>query len=459
MPEITMPRLSDTMEEGTITHWLKKSGDEVKKGDMLAEVETDKATMEIEAYDSGVLEDILVQEGEVAPIGQPIAVIGSGQGTQKQEQSANTEASTAEKQSSPPQDTSTATESTEKEDARPQNESSGAVERKNGTNTQAQPTQSMQVERPAAEDSRDGARIKVSPLARRIAEEHNVDLHRIQGTGPGGRILRDDLEDFLEQQPSAPPPSKEQSAPPPQEEVRASAGVRATPPPDSEVITPSSMQKTIARRLTESKQTIPHFYVSNEIDMTDVLALRQTLNGSSSEGGVKVSVNDLIIKACALALEKFPEVNSSFKDGQFLRRKHINIGIAVDIPAGLVVPVIKDVNIKGVRSIAREAKGLIEKARSGKLTPEDLSGGTFSISNLGMMDVTNFVAVINPPESAILAVASTRRSFVPIDDQPVARDLMPVTISADHRLLYGATVARFLQEVKHLLQNPYTLLG
>ena len=221
----------------------------------------------------------------------------------------------------------------------------------------------------------------------------------------------------------------------------------------------SRVQMLIARRLTESKQTIPHFYVSSEVDMTDVLALRQTLNANVGEEGVKVTVNDLIVKACALALEKFPEVNSSLKEDHFVRYKHINIGIAVDAPTGLVVPVIHDTNTKGVRSIARESKALIAKARNNKLTPADLEGGTFSVSNLGMMDASNFIAVINPPQAAILAVAAARKQFVPVDGQPVIRDLMTMTMSTDHRILSGAAVARFLQEVKQLLQNPYSLLG
>ena len=236
--------------------------------------------------------------------------------------------------------------------------------------------------------------------------------------------------------------------------------IRASPAPsDAELVKLTRVQLLIARRLTESKQTIPHFYVSSEIDMTDMLDMRQTLNANLGEESVKVTVNDLIVKACALALEKFPEVNSSLKDDHFIRYKHIHVGIAVDTPTGLVVPVIRDANTKGVRSIAREAKGLITRARANKLTPADLDGGTFSVSNLGMMDASNFVAVINPPQAAILAVAATRKQFVPVDGQPVIRDLMTVTISADHRILSGATVAHFLQEVKQLLQNPYSVLG
>ena len=193
--------------------------------------------------------------------------------------------------------------------------------------------------------------------------------------------------------------------------------------------------------------------------MTDLLAMRQTLNANIGEEGVKVTVNDLIVKVCALALEKFPEVNSSLKEDHFVRYQHIHIGMAVDAPTGLVVPVIRDANTKGVRSIAREAKALIARARANKLAPADMEGGTFSVSNLGMMDASNFIAVINPPQAAILAVAATRKQFIPVDGQPVIRDLMTITLSADHRILSGATVARFLQEVKQLLQNPFSVLG
>jgi len=445
MSEVNMPRLSDTMQEGTIAHWHKKPGDEVKKGDILAEIETDKATMELQAYDSGVLEQILVQEGETVPIGQAVAIIGSGSGDQKQEQPAveKTNRGAQEQKQAAIAETST-------------NE-----ERQDQTAQQASPPQRADIkystapterERPEEEESSDARSIKASPLARRMAEEHNIDLGQIQGTGPGGRIIRDDIEDFLEQKPGAPGPA---ALPPEAPEVAA----RVSIPPDAEIIQLSRMQTSIAQRLSESKQTIPHFYVSSEVDMTEALLMRQTFNASAGEDGVKVSVNDLIVKACALALEKFPEFNSSFKDGQFIGYKHINIGIAVDIPSGLVVPVIRDANIKGVRTIARESKALIEKARANKLSQTDLEGGTFSISNLGMMDVTDFIAVINPPQAAILAVASTRKRFVPIDDQPVICDLMSMTMSADHRILYGAPVARFLQEVKRLLQNPYNLLG
>ena len=426
MSEITMPRLSDTMQEGTIARWLKKPGDEIKKGDVLAEIETDKATMDLEAYEEGTLYQILAQEGETVPIGQVVALIGTGAVAQ------NVVASPA-----PVQPAAVATGADKAEvapaKARASTGSDGLT---------------------VSEDDERRA-IKASPLARRIAGEHSIDLGLVQGTGPGGRIVRDDIDDFLEQRGAAttPAPAAVPAAPP------QAVPAPAVPLAEAEVVKLSRVQMLIARRLTESKQTIPHFYVSSEVDMTDALAMRQTFNASAGEDGVKVTVNDLIVKACALALEKFPVVNSTLKEDQLIEYKHINVGFAVDVPGGLVVPVIRDTNIKGVRTIAREAKALISKARANKLSPTDLEGGTFSVSNLGMMDASSFIAVINPPQVAILAVASTRKQFVPIDGQPVLRDLMPMTISADHRVIYGATAARFLQEVKRLLQNPYSLLG
>jgi pyruvate dehydrogenase E2 component (dihydrolipoamide acetyltransferase) len=460
MSEVSMPRLSDTMQEGTIARWLKKPGDEIKKGDVLAEIETDKATMDLESFDSGILEQILVREGQTVPIGQSIAVIGSGAGVQQQ-QPATQAASTANGsrqggagvQQKEPATAAAGTSDTQApsspaSETSPQREATPTAERSDG---KAAPT-----------EDNVGGMIKASPLARRIAEEHNIDLRQVQGTGPGGRIVRDDIEDFLEQRGPTGAPAPTAAAPTAPAPAAQQAPTPAAPeklPPDTEAVPLSRVQALIARRLTESKQTIPHFYVSTEIDMTDALAMRQTFNASAGEEGVKVTVNDLIVKASALALEKFPDVNSSFRDGQLIRYKHINVGIAVDVPAGLVVPVIHETNIKGVRSIARESKALIEKARANKLSTADLEGGTFSVSNLGMMDVSEFIAVINPPQAAILAVASSRKRFVPINDQPVVRDLMLVTMSADHRILYGAMVARFLQEVKRLLQNPYSLLG
>ncbi len=425
MAEITMPRLSDTMEEGTIARWLKQPGDEVKKGEILAEIETDKATMDLEAYEGGTLQQILVQEGETVPIGQAVALIGSGAVAQQP----------------------------------PSAPSAAKAEAKSGSDGASAPGYSAPA---AASAGTSGTtthdEVKASPLARRMAEEHNIDLSQVQGTGPAGRIVRDDIEDLLEKRevPAPGPATPQEAAPTPS---APAAPPPAAPEPEAELVKLSRVQLLIARRLAESKQTIPHFYVSSEVDMTDLLAVRQTLNANQGEEGVKVIVNDLIIKAAALALEKFPEVNSSLKEDHFVRYKHIHVGMAVDAPTGLVVPVIRDANTKGVRSIARETRALVVKARINKLAPADLEGGTFSVSNLGMMDAFTFIAVINPPQAAILAIAATHRQFVPLDGQPVIRDLMTMTLSADHRIVSGATVARFLQEVKQLLQNPYSVLG
>lgn len=437
MAEVNMPRLSDTMREGTITRWLKKPGDQVKRGDILAEVETDKANMEVEAYDSGLLESIVVQEGETAPIGQVIAVISSKNGARKGAASNQVAPMTSQ--------TTQVSPSMGKNGFSPSHagghQGSGVVEKEAGV-------------------------VKASPLARRVAEEHGINILLLKGTGPGGRIVRDDVEDAIALQRTAPatvrqaPAQVERLTPTPSLTTPTlPAKEPEVPSVDGEVVNLTSMQKTIARRLMESKQTVPHFYISNEIDMTDALALRQKLNESFAEEGIKISVNDLVVKACAQALEKFPAVNGSYKNDQFILHKHINVGVAVDIPAGLIVPVIRDANLKGLRAIARESKDLAAKAQAGKLTSAELDGGTFSISNLGMLDVTDFVAIINPPQAAILAVGAVRKTFVPINDQPVVRDIMHVTLSSDHRILYGATVARFLKEVKRLLQNPFLLLG
>ncbi len=474
MVEVNMPRFSDTMQEGTISRWIKHQGDTIKKGDILAEIETDKANMELESYDNGVLERILVQEGETVAIGQPIAVIGSGTNAQKQEKPA-TISSEAQEQEQLTTSSAKAgvteaapveTDNVQQEGASAQEAPAISSQEQRGKQERGSGNQLVNVGTSQADagsqQGGNGAMIKASPLARRMAEEYGIDLHQVTGSGPGGRIVRDDIEDFREQkQPATPttPTTLTAQTPAAQAEEAVQPAQQAAPLADDEVRKLSRMQVTIARRLTESKQTIPHFYVRSEVNMNDAMSLRQTLNTSTGEGGVKISINDLIVKACALALENFPEVNSSYRDGQFFQHKHINIGIAVDVPAGLVVPVIRDANIKGVRSIAREAKALIEKARTNKLSQSDLEGGTFSVSNLGMMDVSDFVAVINPPEAAILAIASIRQQYVPLDGQPVIHNVMPMTLSADHRILYGAMVARFLQEIKQLLQNPYNLLG
>jgi pyruvate dehydrogenase E2 component (dihydrolipoamide acetyltransferase) len=426
MVDVIMPRLSDTMKEGSIATWHKKPGDEIKKGDVLADIETDKATMDLEAFDNGVLEQILVQPGETVLIGTVVATIRKA----GEAASATPRATVANQTALEPVVTAI----------------SAAV--------QVAATQVQVASTPSS------SRVKASPLARNLASAYHLDLHAIAGSGPGGRILRDDVEGAHQNGNGF---AKAIAAPEPPVALSAATQVQAiasAPSGDEvEIITPTMMQTTVARRLTESKQQVPHFYVSTEVDMTEAVKLREQLNSKLGEGGVKISFNDLVVKASAIALERVPEANTWYKDGKFYRNKRVNVGFAVDVPNGLVVPVIRDANIKGVRTLAKEAKALIEKARNGKLRPEDYQGGTFSISNLGMFNVTQFQAVINPPESAILAVGAIIEKPVVVNHEIVVRHRMCLTLSADHRVLYGATVARFLGQLQALLENPFDLLG
>jgi pyruvate dehydrogenase E2 component (dihydrolipoyllysine-residue acetyltransferase) len=437
MPTVNMPRLSDTMQEGTIGKWHKQPGDPVKKGESLAEIETDKATMDLEAFDEGVLEQVLVGEGQTVAVGQPVAVIGDGKG----------ESERAPAAAAAPVGRSTANGSA------------------NGATNGARAATASAPDAPPVQTSEtgDGREVHASPLARHMAAEHGIDLRELTGTGPGGRIVRDDIEDYLEareQRQQAAMAQREPTAPAMPAATGGTGQVGQVPAREAEGerVELSRMQAAIARRLLEAKQTIPHFYVSNEVDVTELLALRETLNAAAGNGA-RVSVNDLIVKACALALEGFPEVNSSLSGTTLTRHRQINIGVAVDVPGGLVVPVIRDANVKGVRAIARETRALAEQARGGTLKQSDLEGGTFSVSNLGMMDVVTFVPIINPPQAAILGVGTARPHLVPVEGQPVVRQMLSLTVAADHRILYGAQVARFLQEVKRVLQEPYALVG
>ena len=462
--DVTMPRLSDTMQEGTISEWLKKVGDKIEKGDVLAEIQTDKAVMELESYETGTLEQIVVKAGDTVPIGTTVAVLGDGAGVAQTGGPVTPLVDTAYEGGT----------------ARPLPIDSTAEPKMSGTREQA-------ANNGVATTSPNGSahavttpgRAKASPLARNIAADLGVDISQITtGSGPNGRIMREDVETFarnaLTPAPSpvatgegskiVPVPTTPSSASTP---ASAESGSRrdtspttATPLSDGQERVPfTPMQKTVATRLSESKATVPHFYVSEEIDMTDLVALRKSFNDGALEGAPKVSVNDMIVKAAALALEQHPDMNVAYRDNAFIKNSRINVGIAVDVPNGLIVPVVRDANTKGVRQIARETKALIEKARAGKLRPDDYTGGTFSISNLGGMGVEQFIAVINPPEAAILAIGSVRQKVVAWQGQMAIRERMIVTVSADHRVLYGANVARFLAALKSYLEAPMNLLG
>ncbi|WP_198538818.1 dihydrolipoamide acetyltransferase family protein [Mycolicibacterium wolinskyi] len=386
MPEITMPRLSDTMEEGVIIAWHKNIGDRVERGDILAEIETDKAIMELESYDEGILERMLAGEGDRVPIGIPIAVIGDGSG-------ASMEPAT------PPPAPAPA---------------------------------------PAAPQA-SGDRPKASPLARKIAAENGVDLAAVTGSGPGGRIIRKDVENLR--------PAETPAAPTPVEG-------------DFDAVPLTTLQRVAAKRLTESKQTAPHFYLTAAVDVTALLAFRETVNDSlRAADGPKVSVNDFIVRAVASALRNNPGVNVSFGGDVLLHHHAVHIGVAVAVEAGLVVPVVRDADRKSVSQIAVETKEMAGRARIGKLRADEMSGGTFTISNLGMFGIEQFAAVINPPEAAILAVGAATDELRLIDGEVVARKILRLTLSADHRAIDGATGAVFLRDLTTLLENPLRIVA
>lgn len=445
MKTVEMPKMGDTMEEGKILRWIKHEGDAVKKGDSLAEVETDKVNIEIEAFASGVLRKILVPEGDSAPIGSGIALIGAldeplpdGLPTSAGEAANGKTAASPAANAPAPAPTTASTQ----------------------PSPAAQNSTAVVSDAPSTQDAQTSGRIFISPLARRFAEERSIDYAHIRGTGPNGRIIKLDVEAVLGQAQPAPVASTDA---PVGTRFIASVPTASAPTIDTGEVVEiplTAMRRTIARRLSQSMQTAPHFYLTSVIDTGKLAELRKQINAyaASNPSPVKVSFNDLIIKAVARSLVKMPQVNVSFAEDKLLQKKSVHIGMAVALEQGLIVPVIHNADRTGILDIARESQRLAEAARTGKLRPEEFSGGTFTVSNLGMFDVESFTAVINPPESAILAIGSITPTPVVADGQVVVRDRMKVTLSSDHRAIDGATAARFLQEVKRLLEEPFGLL-
>jgi len=426
--EVVMPRLSDTMERGTIARWLVHEGDPVHEGDVLAEIETDKATMELNAYAEGVLLRILVQDGEAAELGAPIAVIGA-----EGEDASGFSASPSNGASAEPAE---ATESV----------ATAAAPAATATATPAQP----------AAASGD---LKASPVARRIASDAGFDLRALagKGSGPDGRIVRVDVERAIAGGAAAlaeaPTAAAAAPAPAPAEAPRAAA-----PPAADTIIDPSPMLRAVARRMSESKAQVPHFYLQCEIDMGKALALREDLNAELAGDGVKLTVNDLIVRASALALRDHPQFHRSWIDGKLHQHGAAHVGIAVALDEGLIVPVIRNADSLSLRDLAVTARDLVGRARSGSLRQNEIEGGTFSISNLGMLGITSFQAIINPPEPGILAVGSVVERAIGIGGQVAVRPLMAVNLSVDHRAASGADGARLLQTVTRYLEHPLLLL-
>jgi len=470
MASVQMPRLSDSMETGKILRWLKKEGDQVQKGEPLVEIESDKANIEVEAYATGKLSKIVVPEGESAPIGAVIAEIGDASAAaaaekapapQGQAEAAEPKqgarpasAETPKAQATKPEahvaqaDKAVAATAQSAADAGGEQYPHGGPDDRTEVGAAAQAALNV-IRRPAEQEN--GERQRVSPVARRLAEEHGVDLRRVQGTGPGGRITKEDVEAAAQRR-ATPTPAL------PRERGREMERQPvARPSGEVEVVELSKLQTTVAMRLAQSAFSAPHFYVTSEIAMDDAVRLRQMFNEAVDKSEA-ISLNDLVVKAVALALTKFPEVNASWADGRIERKRDVNIGIAVGLPDRLIVPVLRNADQKSLKDIAKESRQLIERARTNKASAQDYLGNTFSISNLGMYDVDQFTAIINPPDSGILAVGAIEDKPVVKDGQIVPGKRMRVTLSVDHRVFYGVTAAQFLQEVKRLLQSPMALV-
>lgn len=417
---ITMPRLSDTMTEGTVASWLKKVGDKVSEGDVLAEIETDKATMEFESFYAGTLLHIGIQEGESAPVDSVLAIVGP-EGTDVSDVLSG-ETKPAKKEQK---------ETTEA----PKKEESPASNNSTSDTTQ--------------EVTTDGGRIFASPLAKKIAQDKGINLSQVKGTGENGRIVKSDVENFT---PSTKAPSAEVK-----EAVAKSTPVAVTAGEVKvEEVKNSQMRKTIARRLAESKFTAPHYYLTVELNMDNAIEARKTIN---SLPDTKVSFNDMVVKACAMALKKHPQVNSTWTDAATMINHHVNVGVAVAVEDGLVVPVVNHTDFLTLSQIGAAVKDLAGKARNKKLQPKEMDGSTFTVSNLGMFGIEEFTSIINQPNSAILSVGAIIEKPVVKNGQIVVGNTMKVTLACDHRTVDGATGAEFLQTLKHYIENPVTMLA
>ena len=451
--DVVMPRLSDSMEEGTVLSWMKSVGDEVAVGDELVEIETDKANMVYESDTAGTLVEIVADEGETLAIGEVIARIGeAGEGPSRSEADEGGERG-GEGDGGPPEG--------ERDDApRPSERSEPAPASEAG-----------------APERADGERVKASPLARRIARDRGVELSSLSGSGPGGRIVKADVEragagagaPARAEAEAGATEGVEPQIPEEQREAERKAPAEATAPTpgakekaetargSAETIELSRLQSTVARRMAESKATAPHFYLTTDVDMGRAVEARSRMKASAGEGDVVPSFNDMVIKACALGLREFPRANGAYRDGKVEEYSRVNVGVAVAARDALVVPTVFDADQKGLRRIATEARALAARVREGTITPPELSGGTFTVSNLGMFGVTNFSAVINPPQAAILAVGSIEEVPVVRDGEIVPGHRMSMTLACDHRILYGADGAQFLARVRDLLAEPVLL--
>jgi len=408
---INMPKLGFDMAEGTLVRWVKQIGETINKGDVLAEIETDKATVEVESSASGVVLQLIVDQGDIVPVNAPIAIVGA--------EGEKVEAPTAAPE-----------KSEEKADETPASQST---------------TEPVSIPQ-AASSSTDSDRIKASPLAKKIAQDKNINLANVQGSGPGGRIVKKDVEAALT---SGQTSTVSRPMPQPTYQINVTQ--------EDQIVPTTKLRQAIGRRLVESKQTVPHFYVTHEYKMDALMDMRKQANASLPDGE-KLSVNDFILKGVALTLRQFPNLNATIKGNEIIQFGHVNVGIAVTVPGGLMTVVVKDTDMKTLRQISAEVKAMAGRARDGKVKPDDVDGSTFSTSNLGMYDVEDFIAIINPPEAAILAISSAREVPVVENGEIKPGWRMKATVSVDHRVSDGAEAAQFMQTLAGYLENPVSML-
>jgi pyruvate dehydrogenase E2 component (dihydrolipoamide acetyltransferase) len=442
---INMPKLGFDMAEGVLVRWVKNEGENVNKGDVLAEIETDKATVEVESSASGVVRKLLVEAGSVVPVGDPIAVVGSAD-EKIEDAPAKAAEPKAEKKTDEQAGPELKTEP-EKADGREQKVEARAEEKPSApAKPEAVPSPQEAPSTQAPAPVQEGP-VKASPLAKKIARDNQVDLSSLQGTGPGGRVVRKDVEAALA--------AGKQAVP-----GRQPAAVSTQPlvvSAEDQTVQTTKLRQAIGRRLVEAKQTIPHFYVTHEYKMDALMAMRKQANEYLPDNE-KLSVNDFILKAVALTLRQFPNLNATIKGNEVIQFGHVNVGVAVTVPGGLMTVVVKDTDQKSMRQISGEVKAMAGRAREGKVKPDDVDGSTFSTSNLGMYDVEDFIAIINPPEAAILAISSARE--VPVVDNGQVKPgwRMKATISVDHRVSDGAEAAQFMQKLAEFLEHPVRML-
>jgi pyruvate dehydrogenase E2 component (dihydrolipoamide acetyltransferase) len=477
---VTMPKLGFDMAEGTVVRWVKAEGEQVNKGDVLAEIETDKATVEVESSFTGTVARHLVAQGDIVPVGTPIAVIAApGENVDevaKSQPGGATEGSPSQEKPEPVRAQDVASAEKAGDENPPNIQGKQAAAETMGQATTAPAAQQTEAERSAAAekpveeispaepttDLEGDGRVKASPLARKVASESGIDLRRVKGSGPAGRIVRSDVEAAIASGQAAQPATATQAAAPQQQAQAAQVPLAPVTmgvfeAPKDETIKLNRLRTAIGRRMMESKQQVPHFYVTSSYKMEKVMELRKQLNAYLPEAQ-KLTVNDFILKAVALNLRQFPGINAAIKGDEITRFGHVNVGVAVAVEGGLLTVVIKDADAKPLRQISVEARDLVARARAGKVRPDDIEGSTFSISNLGMFDVDSFVAIINPPESAILAIGSAKQVPVVEDGQIKVGLRMNATISADHRVTDGAEAARFMQELAAYLEEPMRLI-